>query len=48
MKRYKTIECCKNCGTFFSAVVIYNEKGISINNVPKYCKLCESRGFKNE
>lgn len=48
MKKYKTIAFCKNCGIFFSDVVIYNEKGISINNVPKYCKLCESRGFKNE
>ena len=47
MRKNKTILCCKNCGTFFSAVVIYNEKGISINNIPKYCKLCESRGFKN-
>ncbi len=48
LKKQKFIVCCKNCERFFTAIIQFNEKGMSINKTPKYCKLCESRGFKND
>jgi len=47
-KKEKFILCCENCGHFFTALMHFNEKGVSLFKPPKYCKLCESRGFKNE
>lgn len=47
-KKEKFILCCENCNHFFTAIIHFNEKGISLFKPPKYCKLCESRGFKNE